>query len=101
MSAVAYHYSNAWRWRSAVGRDGSCLVRNGMMRRVRNVTAWIHSEGPGYVALCPELDVASQGDTVEEARGNLEEAVVVFFETAGEREIEERFQRTETGVRRC
>ncbi len=29
----------------------------------------------GYSALCPELDVASRGDSIEEARENLEEAV--------------------------
>ena len=63
------------------------------MARMEHVTAWIHREGSGYVALCPELDVASQGDTIEEARRNLEEAVVLFFEVASEGEIAERFQR--------
>jgi predicted RNase H-like HicB family nuclease len=29
----------------------------------------------GYLALCPELDVASQGDSIEEAMRNLKEAV--------------------------
>ena len=32
-------------------------------------------EGDGYVSLCPELDVASQGDTVADARDNLIEAL--------------------------
>lgn len=54
------------------------------------LTAIIEREGDGYVSLCPELDIASQGDTVEEARRNLEEALSLFFETASKEEIEER-----------
>lgn len=46
------------------------------------LTAIIEREGEGYVALCPELDVASQGETVEEARHNLVEALELFFEYA-------------------
>jgi predicted RNase H-like HicB family nuclease len=42
------------------------------------------------VAFCPELDIASQGDTVEEARAMLKEAVEVFFECASEEEIQRR-----------
>jgi len=53
-------------------------------------TAIVEREGDGYVALCPELDVASQGDTVEEAHANLREAVELFLETAGPEEIAER-----------
>ncbi len=55
----------------------------------RQVTAVIEREGDGYVALCPELDIASQGDTIEEARRNLAEAVE-FFETASPDEVRER-----------
>jgi predicted RNase H-like HicB family nuclease len=44
----------------------------------------------GYVSLCPELDIASQGDTIEEARENLQEAVELFFETASESELQTR-----------
>lgn len=36
----------------------------------------------GYSALCPELDVASRGDSIEEARKNLEEAVTGHLQTA-------------------
>lgn len=54
------------------------------------VTAIIEREGNGYVALCPELDVASQGDTIEAARENLQEAVELFVETADLSEIERR-----------
>ena len=57
----------------------------------RTLTATIWREGDGYVALCPELDVASQGDTVEEARANLKEAVELFFETASPEEVTRRF----------
>ena len=56
------------------------------MSKVHQVTALIEREGDGYVALCPELDVASQGDTVEEARQNLIEALEFFFETASSSE---------------
>jgi predicted RNase H-like HicB family nuclease len=58
----------------------------------RYLTALIQREGDGYVALCPELDVASQGDTVEVARDNLREAVELFFECASPDEIERRMR---------
>ena len=48
----------------------------------RRLTAIVEREGDGYVALCPEVDVASQGDTVAEARDNLAEALNLIFETA-------------------
>lgn len=57
---------------------------------IYKMTAIIEKEGDGYVALCPELDIASQGDTVEEARKNLEEALTLFFECASAQEVEER-----------
>ena len=53
-------------------------------------TAVIEREGDGYVSLCPELDIASQGDTVEEASNNLKEAVELFFESASSKEISQR-----------
>jgi predicted RNase H-like HicB family nuclease len=56
------------------------------------LTAVIEREGDGYVSLCPELDIASQGDTVEQARSNLQEALELFFETASPEEIEQRVQ---------
>ena len=56
----------------------------------RQLTAIIEREGDGYVALCPELDIASQGATVAEARENLKETLELFFETAPENEIQER-----------
>ena len=54
------------------------------------LTAIIEKEDKMYVALCPELDVASQGSTVEEARINLQEAIELFFECATNKEIKER-----------
>lgn len=60
------------------------------MKHIQQVTAIIEREGDGYVALCPELDVASQGDTIESARQNLQEAVELFLETADPSEIERR-----------
>ncbi len=56
----------------------------------RKLTAIIEREGDGYVSLCPELDIASQGDTVEQARENLKEALELFFETASLTEIKNR-----------
>ncbi len=60
------------------------------MSSTRHLTALIEREGDGYVSLCPELDIASQGDSVEEARRNLAEAVELFFETASPEERRER-----------
>jgi predicted RNase H-like HicB family nuclease len=54
------------------------------------LTAIIEREGAGFVSLCPELDIASQGDSVEQARDNLQEALKLFFETASSEEIEQR-----------
>ena len=57
---------------------------------LRTLTATIWREDDGYVSICSELDIASQGDTVESARSNLREAVELFFETAHPNEIAER-----------
>ena len=56
----------------------------------RQLTAIVEREGDGYVALCPEVDVASQGATVAEAHKNLEEALTLFFESASANEVERR-----------
>lgn len=47
--------------------------------KYKQLTAIIEKEGDGYVSLCPELDIVSQGDTIEEARNNLKEALELFF----------------------
>ena len=64
------------------------IVENGCL------TTIIEGEGDGYVALCPELDIASQGDSAAEARENLREALELFFEVAPDSEIERRHTRT-------
>ena len=55
-------------------------------------TAIIEREDDGFVSLCPELDVASQGDTVEEARDNLVEAISLLLEVAPAEEIKRRLR---------
>jgi len=62
------------------------------MREARQMTAIIEREDDGFVALCPELDIASQGQTIEEARANLIEALTLFFETASPSEVSRRHQ---------
>jgi predicted RNase H-like HicB family nuclease len=57
---------------------------------LQQFTAVIRREGEGYVSLCPEFDVASQGDTLEAARDNLREALALFFECASGEEIARR-----------
>lgn len=57
---------------------------------LHRLTAIIEKEGGGYVSLCPELDIASQGNSVEQARDNLKEALELFFETASPEEIKQR-----------
>ena len=62
------------------------------MSDVRRFTAMIYREDGGYVALCPELDVVSQGDSVEEASANLREAVELFIEVAAPSEVAARMR---------
>ena len=57
---------------------------------LRRLTAVIEREDDGYVASCPELDIASQGDTIEQARANLVEALTLFFEAADPSEVQRR-----------
>jgi predicted RNase H-like HicB family nuclease len=58
----------------------------------RQLTAIIEREGDGYVSLCPEYDIASQGSTIEEARENLREALELFFEAASPDEVRTRLR---------
>jgi predicted RNase H-like HicB family nuclease len=67
--------------------DGPRLKEIEMNKRL---TAIIHAEGAKFVSLCPELDIASQGSSVEEARDNLREALELFFECAPAEEVERR-----------
>ena len=57
---------------------------------IKSFTAILEKEETGYSALCPELDIASQGGTLEEARDNLKEALTLFLETASPEEIQSR-----------
>lgn len=57
-----------------------------------NLTAVLERENDGFVSLCPELDVASQGQTVEEALANLKEAVELFLECAPPEEVQRRYR---------
>ena len=54
------------------------------------LTMIIQREDNGYVALCPEVDIASQGETVEFAKANLQEALELFFEGAPLEEVKRR-----------
>ena len=60
------------------------------MKSTQQFTAIIEREGDGYVSLCPELDIASQGDNIEEAQRNIIEAIELFFETADPSEVKNR-----------
>lgn len=75
--------------------DGSRAAPGEESMTHQTYTAIVEKEGDAYVALCPELDVASQGSTVEEATANLREAVELFLETADPSEVA---RRTHTDV---
>lgn len=60
------------------------------MRRLQAST-W--QEGNLFVALCLEIDIASQGANKEEALANLREALEGFFETASPAEIDRRLHK--------
>ncbi|MGA7416320.1 MAG: type II toxin-antitoxin system HicB family antitoxin [Bryobacteraceae bacterium] len=60
------------------------------MQESQRLTAIIEREDDGFVALCPEFDIASEGMSIEEARANLIEALTLFFETASPSEIARR-----------
>ena len=53
-------------------------------------TAILRFEEDLVVALSPELDIASQGETPAKALANLKEAVSLFLETASPTEVEGR-----------
>jgi predicted RNase H-like HicB family nuclease len=65
------------------------------MQRQQRLTAIIEREDEGFVALCPELDIASQGSSIEDARANLVEALTLFFENASSSEVNRRFRNDE------
>jgi len=61
------------------------------MPGTQRLTAIIEPEDDGFVSLCPELDIASQGASIEEARASLVEALTLFFETADPSELKRRY----------
>jgi predicted RNase H-like HicB family nuclease len=61
--------------------------------KLPKLTAVIEKEGKWYVATCPELGVASQGRTLEEAESMIQEAVQLLLEEADEAEIKRRLNR--------
>ena len=61
------------------------------MKPAQRLTAIIEREDDGFVALCPDLDIASEGASIEQARANLIEAITLFFETASPSEVARRF----------
>lgn len=54
----------------------------------RTLTAAVHQEEDWFVARCLELDVASQGESLEEALANLREAVELYLEQVSQPQIE-------------
>lgn len=71
------------------GERDTLILERSMKRRLNAI---ISREDDGYVGLCPELDISSQGDTVEQARANLAEALTLFFEAADPSEVEQRLR---------
>ena len=61
------------------------------MNQTQRLTAIIEREDDGFVALCPEFDIASEGDSIEQARANLIEALALFFNTASPSEVTRRY----------
>ncbi len=65
-------------WPEAVNPDTSPgAMYNGGMKQKFTASVW--SEGDWYVAQCIEVDVASQGETEQEALDNLKEALTLHF----------------------
>ena len=57
------------------------------MKQFKQLTCIIEREGDSYVSLCPQIDIASQGNSIREARKNLVEAIELLFEMASPNEI--------------
>ncbi|WP_165220454.1 type II toxin-antitoxin system HicB family antitoxin [Aquisphaera insulae] len=63
----------------------------------RGLTMNVAREGDGFVAHCPELDIASQADSIEAARDNLREAIDLFLQCAPDDELERRLKDKRNG----
>ena len=57
------------------------------------LTAVIEKDEDWFVATCPELGVASQGHSIEEAEAMIKEAVELLLEEASPEEIQRRLNR--------
>jgi predicted RNase H-like HicB family nuclease len=55
-------------------------VRRYSLDKVLHLTAVIRKENPMYVSWCPELNIASQGETIDQAISNLKEAIGLYIE---------------------
>lgn len=67
----------------ARSRKGKFIITRFFYPHMRSFTAIIRKGERQMVALCPELDVVSQGSTVEAALQNLKEAVELYIEEMG------------------
>jgi predicted RNase H-like HicB family nuclease len=67
-------------------------LRKTIMKLPR-LNAVIEKEGKWFVATCPELGVASQGLSFDEAEDMIREAVKLLLEEADEAEIRRRLNR--------
>ncbi len=56
---------------------------------IHGLIAVIRRQDDAWISWCPEIDIASQGDTIEQAKANLKEVVELYVETAKESEIKE------------
>jgi predicted RNase H-like HicB family nuclease len=84
---VSWPVAPQWKCRLENGRSFKHCDR----MKTLHLTAVLEREGDGYVALCPELDVASQGESVGDALNNLREAVELFLECVPAEELERRY----------
>jgi predicted RNase H-like HicB family nuclease len=66
--------------RSSLGIQISQALYTGLMDVARTLTAAVSKDGEWYVARCLEVEVASQGETVDDALVNLREALELYFE---------------------
>jgi predicted RNase H-like HicB family nuclease len=64
-----------------------------MKLKLPPLTAVIEKDEDWFVATCPELGVASQGRSIEEAEAMIKEAVELLLAEADEREIQRRLNR--------
>jgi predicted RNase H-like HicB family nuclease len=55
------------------------------MKQAFTVHVW--RDGDWWIAQCQEFEIASQGETAEEAAENLREALALYFEPLPRREL--------------